>query len=332
MNNTTNENRFEPAASGGAVAVRPELGLVCITSTGAVRFRTITRTRYLKLDPAEQEATLRSIYSDNLQRVDGALTFCNASNIRLYRASSSLFPFSDEPLGIRLMHELQPEFARIGQRAKDLGIRVLLHPDQFVVLSSDTDQVVTNSITILEKHALAFDLFGFPQSSWATHTLHGGKGDRADQLLRVIDRLPDAIRSRLSLENDERAYSAAEILDVCRRAGLPMIFDAHHHACHEKLDSYEHPSVAEMAAAARETWANPDWQVAHISNGRESFTDIRHSDYITAMPSAYRNIPYIEVEAAMKEQAIFHLKATWLDAPQTPAPDTSPQTPLEARS
>ena len=53
--------------------------------------------------------------------------------------------------------------------------------------------------------------------------IHGGKGDRADALVRVIRGLPDGIRTRLVLENDEYAYSAAEILDVCRRAEVPMV-------------------------------------------------------------------------------------------------------------
>ena len=83
------------------------------------------------------------------------------------------------------------------------------------------------------------------------------------------------------LENDERAYGALEILEVCRAAGVAMVFDAHHHIVHEKLDSYDDPSIGEMLALARATWPAPEWQMVHISNGRESFNDPRHSDLIT---------------------------------------------------
>jgi UV DNA damage endonuclease len=93
-----------------------------------------------------------------------------------------------------------------------------------------------------------------------------------------------------------------------------MVFDAHHHIVHERLDSYDHPSIAEMIAAARETWARPEWQLVHISNGREHFRDRHHSDLIDAMPAAYRNVPFIEVEAKHKEFAIEKLRAQWLKA------------------
>ena len=66
-----------------------------------------------------------------------------------------------------------------------------------------------------------------------------------------------------------------------------------------------------MTKAARVTWPDPAWQMAHISNGRESFADARHADYIATMPSAFRNVPWIEVEAKQKELAIAQLRETW---------------------
>ena len=112
-----------------------------------------------------------------------------------------------------------------------------------------------------------------------------------------ISKLPDSIRLRIVLENDEYSYSSAEILDVCKRTGVPMIFDAHHHVCHEKLEDFNDPSVAEAFWAARETWANPDQQMVHISNGRTHFNDRAHSDLIYTMPDVFRHAPWIEVEA-----------------------------------
>jgi len=129
----------------------------------------------------------------------------------------------------------------------------------------------------------------------------------------VIRNLPEAIRSRLALENDEHTYSAWEIFDVCRAAGVPMVFDAHHHVCHEGLTSYDDPSVAEMVAAARTTWPVTEWQLVHISNGRDSFADPHHSDLITTMPAGYRHVPWIEVEAKHKELVIAKLRAEWLN-------------------
>jgi UV DNA damage endonuclease len=162
-------------------------------------------------------------------------------------------------------------------------------------------------VKILETHARVMDMLRQPRSAWALIEIHGGKGGRAERLVEQIGLLPEAVRSRIAFENDEYIYSAAEILDVCRRARVPMVFDAHHHVVHEKLDSYDHPSVAEMVEAARGTWPAAEWQLVHISNGRESFRDRHHSDLVTQMPAAYARVPWIEVEAKHKELAIERL-------------------------
>jgi UV DNA damage endonuclease len=183
-----------------------------------------------------------------------------------------------------------------------------MHPDQFVVLNSDSPQVIVNSIGILRHHARVMDLLRLPRSPWAAMTIHGGKGGRGDRLVQTVRALPDGIRLRLVLENDESAYGAAEILDVCRGAGVPMVFDAHHHLVHDELPDYGHPSMRKMTLAARRTWPKPSWQLVHISNGRERFDDPRHADFITTMPPAFHDVPWIEVEAKAKEQAIRALR------------------------
>ena len=289
------------------------LGLVCITTSDRVRYRTMTRKRLLQLSDKEQRLALEELYSANLERLNAAVGFCEEQGIKLYRLSSSLFPFADERVGEEALSGFGETMRRIGERAIALGIRLVMHPDQFVVLSSDSEAVIENSVKILRMHARTLDLLAQPRTAWAAMQIHGGKGDRAARLVSVIRDLPDNIHKRLALENDERAYGAPEILGVCRAAGVAMVFDAHHHVVHEKLDSYDDPSIGEMLALARETWPVPEWQMVHISNGRESFNDPRHSDLITVMPPAYRDAPWIEVEAKLKEVAIERLRAEWLD-------------------
>lgn len=289
----------------------PRLGLVCQTLSKELRFRTITRTRYLALSQAGRKSKLRELYADNLERLFAALEFCRSRDIHLYRAPSGLFPMSDEPLGEAVLRESTTRLSQFGPLAEAYDIRVVQHPDQYVVLSSINPKVVAQSKRILDKHALAFDLLGLPRSSYATIILHGGKAGRAEELLRTIDALPPGVRGRLTLENDEYAYSSSEILAICRRAGLPMVFDAHHHIVKEKLDSYDHAGVAEMVAAARETWPDPAWQLVHLSNGLNAFDDPRHSDLIETVPGAYEAVPWIEVEAKGKEEAIVDLRRRW---------------------
>jgi len=292
--------------------VKSNLGLVCITTSDAVRYKTVTRKRLLSFDEPVQQEMLRVIYQENIYRIGNAIEFCAANDINLYRLTSGLFPFSDEPIGADILDEFADQLAVTGNKAVENNLRIVMHPDQFVVLSSDSESVIENSVKILKMHARTLDLLEQPRSEWATMNIHGGKGDRTDKLVESVEKLPDNIRVRIAFENDEHAYSSAQILDVCRRASVPMVFDAHHHICREKLDDYNHESVAEVFWAARETWKNPENQLVHISNGRDHFQDRAHHDLIFTMPEVFRFAPWIKVEAKTKEAAIDKLKNEWL--------------------
>jgi UV DNA damage endonuclease len=287
-----------------------EFGLVCVTSSDAVRFRTITRTNYLKLEESARHDKLRGLYRENFERLLRALEFCRAHDIHLYRMTSQLFPMSDleDGVGAEVLAELAPELATVGRLAEAYGIRVVVHPDQFVVLSSDSPAVVENSVAVLGQHARNLDLMGLPRSAWSVILIHGGKGGRTDQLAARVPDLPEGILSRLAFENDEHAYSAADILDVCRRTGRPFVFDAHHHVINQHLTDYDDPSVEHYVQEARTTWSPPDWQIVHLSNGREGILDRRHSDLIDTIPAAYAQVRWIEVEAKGKEEAILALR------------------------
>lgn len=290
---------------------QPKLGLVCMTVSNRVRFKTITRKRLLQFSPSEQTELLRSLYAENLKRLNAAADFCHEAGIRLFRMNSSLLPFADTPVGASLLPEFAEYLQITGTHFQTSGIRVVLHPEQFVVLNSERPDVVSNSIKILSTYAEIFDRLGLPRSTWALMNIHGGKGDRPQQLIDTIHQLPEAIRCRLTLENDEYTYGAKDILEICHAAGVAMVFDAHHHIIHEQLDTYEDDSIAEMVMAARRTWKVPEWQLVHISNGSQSFRDPKHSDLIHAMPSAYWNVEWIEVEAKQKENAISQLNREW---------------------
>lgn len=299
----------------------PELGMVCISFGEQCRYRNLTRKLYLELpDDDVRAAKLRELYWSNIQKLQWTLGYCQRRDIRLYRLTSSLFPFSDEPLGVAVLTSMREALRAVGRRADALKMRLVLHPDQFVVLSSDNPVVQQNSRTILAKHALWFDLFGLPRTPWSLMNIHGGKMGQSDRMVEAIRALPDNIKSRLTLENDEFSYGAADILDVCRRAGVPMVFDCHHHVIKEGLDSYDHPSVAKFTKLAAATWPDPQWQVVHVSNGHVAFQDRNHSAFITMMPRAFKKVPWIEVEARAKEDAIAALRASW------PASGARPET------
>ncbi|MBC7998095.1 MAG: UV DNA damage repair endonuclease UvsE [Leptolyngbya sp.] len=296
--------------------INPHLGLVCITSSDLIRYKTITRTRYLSLSEEQRSMALRALYAANIATFEAAIKFCAENLIFLYRMPSSIFPMADTPDGLAILQTFAPQLANLGRLAEESKIRVVAHPDQFVVLSSDSESTIENSITVLVMHAQIFDMMGLPDSPWTALTLHGGKRGNSTKLCQVIQKLPSNIRNRLTLENDEISYSVEDILAICKVTGVPMIFDAHHHLILEKCPNYEDPSMRKALEAARQTWRpNEDWQLVHISNGDGASHNRRHSDYIEVMPSCYRDVSWIEIEARGKDLAIQRLREIWLEKP-----------------
>ncbi len=291
-------------------AVSPAYGLVCMTVGPELHFRTITLSRYRSLDAAARLAALRSLYADNTARLKSAAAYCAARGIRLFRMSAALYPVLDligEGTGYDVLSELAPQLRAAGQAFMDAGIRVLIHPEQYIVLNSERSEVRASSLHQFMTHAEVMDRLGFGRTPYHCMILHGGKGGRANELTEIIRDLPDAARLRLALENDEYAFGPADLLPVCQATNTPMVFDAHHHIIHDKLPDQDHPSVREWVLAARATWSPPEWQVVHLSNGAQGPQDRRHSQLIGDLPGAYFDVPWIEVEAKGKEDAVLAL-------------------------
>lgn len=305
--------RKGPSTTGNTRS--PELGLVCISFSTEIRYRVITRTRYLALQERERERVLADIYGDNIETFERALLFCKQRQIRLYRMPSSIFPFADTPEGLSVLKTFTEKLSKIGNIAHELGIRIVAHPDQFVVLSSDSQEIIDNSITVLQMHADIFDMTGLSRTPYNAIIIHGGKRGNEKVLKRTINRLPEPIRSRLTLENDEISYPSNTILSICCETGLSMVFDAHHHLIMEKCKDYTDPSIREAMESARGTWhPNEEWQLVHISNGTTGLHDRRHSDFIDVMPECFADVGWIEVEARGKEEAIERIRAFWTPA------------------
>ena len=116
---------MQPATKHRAARRRrsvPNLGLVCITDSHECRFCTITRTRLLALSAEEQALELLGLYWDNLSRLHRALSFCHRNGIRLYRATSGLFPHSDGPPGLEILESMAANLSAVGRRLARLAV------------------------------------------------------------------------------------------------------------------------------------------------------------------------------------------------------------------
>ena len=241
------------------------------------------------------------------------------NNIMFFRLSSDIFPWASE-----YNIEDLPQYNRIktilngcGNYARKNNIRLTSHPGPFNVLVSPREHVVKNTITDLTNHGKVFDLLGLDRTPYNKINIHcnGVYGDKASALDRFctnFELLPESVKTRLTVENDDKAsmYSVKDLMYIHKRIGIPIVFDYHHHKfCPGDLTEQE---ALELAIS---TWPEGITPVVHYSESKalhESNDKLKpqaHSDYIDDTPNTYGNKVDVMVESKAKELSILpHLK------------------------
>jgi UV DNA damage endonuclease len=253
-------------------------------------------------------------YRNNVEEHVRILPYLVKARIKSFRLSSSLFPlFEFCGDDARNDQELIGRLKYLGELFKQHEIRVTTHPGQFTVLSSDKQSVVDNSIKELQYHAWVFDQMGFDQTPYYAINIHGGKANRSEQLINVIQSLPDNVRKRLTLENDEKCYDVSQLFAISNRTNVPIVLDSHHYSFN--TGDVEFSDVFDRS---RDTWDNIK-PLQHLSNSepgteKASFNIRRaHSQMIHRVPDlqlqAIRdNTIDVDIEAKSKNLAIFKMR------------------------
>lgn len=294
------------------VARRLRLGLCCKFAVEPIRFRTVTATALLRLSPAARARRLSDLCLANAGSLRSALAYCAAHGIGAFRVGSDILPVRTHPQTRYRIGSLPDgrvivsAFRQCGRYAAQHGIRLLLHPDQFVLLSSPNPEVTRRSVDDLRCQAELAAWIGADVIILHAGGAYGDKPAALQRVARTIRRLPAAVRRRLALENDEHCYPPADLLPFCERLGIPMVYDVHHHRCLP-----DGLSVGEATRRAAATWDREP--VFHLSSPRGGWSGpfpSRHHDYIAPpdIPACWRRLTAtVEVEAKGKEVAVARL-------------------------
>ena len=190
----------------------------------------------LTLARADEENPLR-VSRHNLHALGVMLRYCRDEGIRLMRISSDIIPLASHPdVAFDWKGLLQKELAAVKNLIYDAGVRVSMHPGQYTILNSSRDEVVERAVDDLRFHADFLDAVGADGTAKIILHLGGGYGDKPAALRKLagnLETLPDHIRNRLALENDERIYTIEDVLTICGAFSLPAIFDVYHHSINQ---------------------------------------------------------------------------------------------------
>jgi UV DNA damage endonuclease len=179
---------------------------------------------------------MRETVASNLACLQRILQYNVQHAMLFFRITSDLIPFASHDVCTFKWQEIFADtFGIIGQFITEHAFRISMHPDQFVLLNSPKEQVLDNSIRELSYHADVLDLLDLDTTAKIQIHVGGVYGDKAGSVERFITRyntLPQKIRRRLVIENDERLYSSADCMEIHERTGIPVLFDAFHFSCY----------------------------------------------------------------------------------------------------
>lgn len=286
------------------------LGYACINMTLGKKKITTNRGMIKKTFLKEGINRASELGLQNTKDLLEIIKWNEQQGIKLFRTTSNLFPWSSE-------YELSamPHFTTISNLLKDIGVlvsnygqRITSHPGPFNVLVSPNEKVVLNTINDLSLHGEVFDLMGLSRTPYNVINIHcngvyGDKISAMDRFCRNFDRLPDSVKTRLTVENDDKGsmYSVKDLMYIHKQIGIPIVFDYHHHKfCTGDLSEKE---ALEMAMS---TWPKGIKPVVHYSESATGKIPQAHSDYIFDKINTYGYDLDIEVEAKMKELAVLN--------------------------
>lgn len=308
-----------------------KLGLVCISEilkeeekenkkkykiVRSGSFKTMTRTKFLKTERFVAKKMLGDIILHNCSVLARVITHCNMMGIRHYRVSSTLMPLiSDASLGLTLeslynYYEILLAMDNAASIAKNCGISLSMHPDQYCVLASYNPEVVARSINELNHQAMILDLLGCPQSLAAPMCLHLNASpnlsketvsEYKDRFFKNLSRCDRGVVSRLVLENEDKGTWNCQTLHSFFGSDIALVYDNLHDTCNPSDPTFDWPDLF------AKTWGQYR-PVFHWSEGIDGGRS--HTDYASHIPDVVTRLAETvtwEVELKAKDKAIMNI-------------------------
>jgi UV DNA damage endonuclease len=127
-----------------------------------------------------------------------------------------------------------------------------MHPDQFILINSPDEGIFERSLQELLYHSQVLDLMELDANAKIQIHVGGVYNAKAVSIRRFVDRfseVPDQVRKRLVIENDDRSYTLQDCLEVNSVTGIPVLLDSFHHQVNSSGEN-----LTEAVSLASSTW------------------------------------------------------------------------------
>ena len=297
------------------------LGLCCINTELRAKKPPVFNSRTcIRKNYTVEKAKVLAL--KNINDLIPMIEYNEEHGIKCFRLSSDILPhFTDPEVESYDLDFALEGLKAAGELAKSYDQRILMHPGQYNQVGAHNEEVFSKTCLELKMHADILDAMGIDSNG--VLIVHGGGtyGDIEKTKARWVEQyfqLPENVQKRLVIENCEKCYSLEDVLDISGRVkerggDLPVVFDSHHYECYDLL----HPDTKQQDLKILLPKVIASWGdrrvVMHVSN-QGSGKIGHHSDYISRLPECFFYVAGeldvcfdLEVEAKMKEQAIFNL-------------------------
>ena len=243
-----------------------------------------TTVRWLREHPQEAEQRLWDLMQRNIEAchklVDRVGTL--DENLRMVRLSSDILPVYTEPSWSWFWRRPDVRaaasrgFARVGDAARKMDVRLSFHPGQFTVLASDNPDIVNRSIEEFEYHVDMARWMGYGETFQDFKiNVHIAGRLGPDGIRAALARMTPEARNTLTIENDEMTWGIEDSLELVDDCAL--VLDIHHHWI--KTGEYIEPNDDRFKKIV-DSWRGARRPVIHYSVSREDLL-VDHSTTIS---------------------------------------------------
>lgn len=294
------------------------LGYVALSKTldNITTSSTITYTNYKELSSIEKVDKLNKIIVSNFLDLESILNYNIKNNVHFYRLTSKLVPLATHnKVNFEYIHKYKKYYKKIGDLINKYNLRLDTHPDQYCVLNSTNNDIVSSSISILNYHKNILESFKIKNPIIILHVGSSvfGKEKSISRFINNFNKLDEKLKKMIALENDDKVYNIKDVLELCKKLKIPMVLDYHHFVCNNN-DENLYDYIDEIF----DTWNNTKIvpKIHFSSPKNKTKKDIRsHHDYINSddFIKFIENVKIVGrdfdvmLEAKMKDEALFRL-------------------------